>query len=150
MRLRTKLTLGILVATLATFLAVGFMAIPDAKIALRDRIDDRLRADLPAVRDSVLSEGGRVRQGAVRSVSELGDRGYALVLVDGSRANVLAASGPPGAPDPPPQLTGVADLPGTGEVAYAEAADGSKYRYATIELGGGRVLAVAAPVDDLR
>jgi len=141
--LRTKLTLGIMVATLATFLAVGFVAIPAAKVALRDRIDDRLRADLPTVRASVVSSSGQVVPGA------LGDRAYALVLVDGSRADVLATSGPPGAPDPPPDLARVVDLPGAGEVAYAEAKDGFKYRYATVGLGDGRSLAVAAPIDDL-
>jgi two-component system OmpR family sensor kinase len=139
--LRTKLTLGILAATLAVFVGVGYVAIAAAKIALRDRIDDRLRADLPAVRDSVVGPGGEVRPGTRDS------NAYALVLVDRSGAEVLATSGPPGAPDPPPELSG--DLPRAGEVDYAEAADGSKYRYATVPLGDGRSLAVAAPVDDL-
>jgi two-component system, OmpR family, sensor kinase len=148
--LRTKLTLGILFATLATFLAVGFVAIPAAKIAVRDRIDDRLRADLPEVRAAVVSPGGQVVPDALGSFGELGDREYALVLVDRSRANVLATSGPPGGADPPPDLSGVTDLPRGEEVAYAEAADGSKYRYVTVDLGNSRSLAVAAPVDDLR
>jgi two-component system, OmpR family, sensor kinase len=131
-RLRTKLTLGILIATLATFVAIGYVAIPAAKVALRDRIDDRLRADLPAVREAVAT-----RSGALDSL------GYVVVLVDRSGADVLAA------PVPAPEVSRVANPPGPGEVAYAEAADGSKYRYATVSLGDGRSLAVAAPVDDL-
>ena len=140
MHLRTKLTLGILVATLAVFIGVGYVAIPAAKIALRDRIDDRLRADLPAVRDSLVGPGGRVRSGAQDSL------GYAVVLTGPSGADVLATSGPS---DPAPDVARVTEPPGAGEVAYAEAPDGSKYRYATVSLGDGRTLAVAAPVDDL-
>jgi two-component system, OmpR family, sensor kinase len=140
MHLRTKLTLGILLATLATFAAIAYLAIPDAKLALRDRIDDRLRADLPAIRDAVVGPGGRIRPEALDSFA------HALVLVGPSGADVLATSDPP---YPPPDLSRVTDLPGPGEVAYAEANDGSKYRYATIEIGESRYLAVAAPVDDL-
>jgi two-component system OmpR family sensor kinase len=138
--LRTKLTLGILTATVAVFAAVGYVAIPATKIALRDRIDARLLGDLPAVRDELIAPGGRIRPSALDSDA------YAVVLIDRSGADVLAASG---ADDPPPELSRV-DLPGAGEVDYAEAADGSKYRYATVQLADGRTLAVAAPVDDLR
>ncbi|MFI6676119.1 sensor histidine kinase [Kribbella sp. NPDC050470] len=148
MHLRTKLTLGILLATLATFVAVGFVAIPAAKIALRDRIDARLRADLPAIRASVVTPRGELIPGALESVGALGDRAYALVLVGRSGVKVLATSGPPGAPDPPPELA-VGDLAAPGGVEYAEAADGSQYRYTTVDIGGDRSLVVAAPVDDL-
>ncbi len=145
MHLRTKLTLGILVATFATFLAVGIVAIPTAKVALRDRIDDRLRADLPQVRASMLSPDGGVVPGALDPGAVPDDRGYALVVLDGSTARVISTPGPADAPD----LSGLTDPPRGDEVAYAQATDGATYRYATVDLGDGRLLAVAAPVDDI-
>jgi two-component system OmpR family sensor kinase len=146
-RLRTTLTFGILVATLAMFLAVGYVAIPEGKRALRDRIDDRVRAALPVARDAVLATRD---PSAVELGGALGGREHAVILIDRGRATVLAASGLPGNADPPPDLSGVRDLAGPTEVAYAQAADGTKYRYATIGLGEGRRLAVAAPVGHLR
>jgi two-component system OmpR family sensor kinase len=145
-RLRTTLTLGILVATTATFVVVGFVAIPGAKGTPRERIDDRLRADLPVVRAAVLAAD---RPGALAPAA-FGGREHAVILLEGSRATVLARSGLAADRDPPPELTGVRDLAGPSAAEYAQAADGTRYRYVTAPLGDGRRVAVAAPVDDLR
>ena len=147
MRLRTTLTLGILVATLAMFLAVGFVAIPAAKAPVRERIDDRLRADLPATRAALLAAQGR--EAAVRDAAFRG-REHAVIVLEDGRARVISLSGLSGDPDPPPQLPPEPDLASSGAIQYAEAADGTKYRYTTASLGDGRRLVLAAPVDDLR
>ncbi|MEX5632929.1 sensor histidine kinase [Parafrankia sp. FMc2] len=155
MHLRTKLTLGILTVTFVVFLAVGFVAIPAAKHALRDRIDDRLRADLPEIRASVLAAGGDVPGGALEGGSPVGgspgggagpdERGYALVVIEGATATVLATPGT----SAPPDLRGITAPARGGEIRYVTAPDGTTYRCATTDLGDGRLLAVAAPVDDL-
>jgi two-component system, OmpR family, sensor kinase len=147
-RLRTTLTLGILAATLAMFVAVGFVAVPAAKLAVRDRIDDRVQADLPVVRQAFLT--AQRLSADRRTAAALGGGEHAVILLDGERTRVLARSGLAGDRDPPPDLSSVGELAGPNEVAYAAAADGSKYRYATAPLDDGRRLAVATPVDDLR
>lgn len=120
------------------------MAVPAAKVALRDRIDDQLRADLPAVRAAVLAGSYGRAQGPSAG---LAGREHAVVLIDRGRVRVLARSGLPGELDAPPDLSRAADSAGT--VDYAQATDGTKYRYLAVALDGGRHVAVAAPIDDL-
>ena len=138
MHLRTKLTAGVVLATLLTFAVVGYVAIRTSKYALRDRVDAQLLADLADVRESTTVTGG---------TPSVGDE-YAVVVVTPDGTTVRSMTGSRGDPDAPPDVR-FDELPGDGRVAYVDGADGTEYRIASTDLGDGRRLVVGAPIDDL-
>jgi len=142
--LRTKLTAGVVLATLVTFAVVGYVAVVTSKHAMRDRVDDRLLADLADVRASTTASASA----AASEEPSVGDE-YAVVVVTPTGTTVRSMTGSRGDPDAPPGVR-IDELPGDGEVAYAQGADGTQYRVAAVDLGDDQRLVVGAPVDDLR
>lgn len=140
MHLRTKLTAGVVLATLVTFAIVGYVAIRTSKHAMRDRVDARLLSDLADVQATSTAAGS--------GPPSVGDE-YAVIVVTTAGSTVRSMTGSRADPDTPPSVR-IDQLPDEGRVADATGADGTRYRIATVDLGDGRWLVVGAPIDDLQ
>lgn len=141
--LRSQLAVGVIGGALVAFVVTAWLLIPVTKGLVRDRIDDRLILDAPAVSADAIGDGDVTRWEAEYEVL--------IVTSDGGGAAASVAT------PPVPDLDTWADLPITGprDVAAAEVG-GVSYRYVATEVGAwvgggdaGRVVIVAVPVSDL-
>jgi two-component system, OmpR family, sensor kinase len=151
MRLRTRLSLVVLLAMIGAFVLTAFAVIPASKRSLVERVDARLLDDAADIKSSIDDLGlDAVRDATGVAGLRIGFNDYAVVLVDPATnaTEVLVASGPSQRRNPLPNFQAPLAQPGTAR--WASGDEGFLYRYTVIETGNdAELLIVAAPTEDL-
>jgi two-component system, OmpR family, sensor kinase len=150
-RLRTRLSVVVLLAMLGAFTLTALAVIPASKQSLVDRIDARLLDDAADIKSSIDEFGiDAVRDSTGVAGLRIGFNDYAVVLVNRTTnaTEVLVASGSSQRRNPAPKFPPPLAEPGTAEWASGEG--NFLYRYTVLETGNDtEVVAVAVPTEDL-
>jgi two-component system, OmpR family, sensor kinase len=152
MRLRTKISVVVFAAMLASFAVTAVAVIPAAKRLLIERVDRRLLDDAQAIRNAVtITDTTVVLPTDGTAGLRVGFSDY-LVEVSDRRDNsltLLRASGGAGSNDPVPPPSNIDSDGDEGTVQWANGAGSFLYRTTTVPIDANRTLVVAAPTGDL-
>jgi two-component system, OmpR family, sensor kinase len=152
MRLRTKISLVVLLAMILSFTATALAVVPVSKRLLIERIDRRMIDDAARLRRGLVitPESVTLTDGAAAGLrSSYSDYVVAVANRTNDTVTLLATSGTPSNPDPVPLFENVKPWPTNGKVAFTASSPRNLYRYTTSAIDDQWTLLIAAPTTDL-